>query len=240
MKMQRCIQASAILLLFGAVNPLPAYQDHHDKGERQDRESHHGDNNPKDSKPAERHESGRVDRRDVQHQGAGRVDRQDVRHQGTGRVDRRDVQHEEPRDRPLPIPNSSTARPSRIVGRQENHQDQSQVWQQHRAQNWRSEHHDWPQRGGYGGYRIPENRYQGRFGSGHPFFIRDHPLTMYGGYPRFQFGGFWFSILDPWPEYWSASWYDSDDVYIYDPGDGYYLCNRRYPQDRIAITVSLN
>ena len=127
-----------------------------------------------------------------------------------------------------------------MEGRQGTRNGQSQVWQQQQARNWRSEHHDWSQRGGYRGYRIPKDRYQGHFGSGHPFFIRDHPLSMYGGYPRFQFEGFWFSILDPWPEYWPAGWYDSDDVYIYDPGDGYYLYNRRYPQDRIAIIVSLN
>lgn len=114
------------------------------------------------------------------------------------------------------------------------------LWQDHRAHAWSSEHRDWGQRGGYRGYRIPEARYRGHFGVGHPFYIRNHPLVMYGGYPRFQFGGLWFSVLDPWPEYWSTTWYDDDDVYIDDSGDGYYLYDRRYPEDRIAITVSLN
>jgi hypothetical protein len=31
-----------------------------------------------------------------------------------------------------------------------------------------------------------------------------------GGYPRFQYGGFWLSVVDPWPEYWSEDWYDND------------------------------
>ena len=31
--------------------------------------------------------------------------------------------------------------------------------------------------------------------------------------------------------------YDNDDVYVDYTGDGYYLYNRRYPQDRIAIVV---
>ena len=60
---------------------------------------------------------------------------------------------------------------------------------------------------------------------------------IFGGYPSFQFGGFWFSILDPWPEYWSATWYNSDDLYVDYSGDGYYLYNRRYPGDRIAVEV---
>ena len=44
-----------------------------------------------------------------------------------------------------------------------------------------------------------------------------------GGYPRFQYGGYWFSLVDLWPEYWSNNWYDNDDVYIDYAGDGYYL-----------------
>jgi hypothetical protein len=61
------------------------------------------------------------------------------------------------------------------------------------------------------------------------------------GYPRFDYNGFAFLIVDPWPEYWSDNWYDSDDVYVdYDYDDsGYYLYNRRYPGVRLAVTVVL-
>ena len=114
------------------------------------------------------------------------------------------------------------------------------AWQQHRATNWQSEHRDWQQRGGYHGYRIPEDRYRGHFGRDHWFRIYSYPVVVVGGYPRFHYGGFWFSIVDPWPEYWSDDWYDNDDVYIDYSGDGYYLYNRRYPQDRIAVTVYVN
>jgi hypothetical protein len=58
------------------------------------------------------------------------------------------------------------------------------------------------------------------------------------GYPRFSYGGFWFLLVDPWPGSWAENWYANDDVYIeYD--DGYYLCNRSYPDFRLAITVQL-
>jgi hypothetical protein len=114
------------------------------------------------------------------------------------------------------------------------------VWQQHRATNWQSEHRDWQQRGGYNGYRIPDDRYRGHFGQDHWFRIHSHPFELYGGYPRFQYGGFWFGFMDPWPEYWSDDWYDNDDVYVVYSDDGYYLYNRRYPRDRIAITVYVN
>jgi len=112
-----------------------------------------------------------------------------------------------------------------------------EVWQQHRARNWQSEHRDWRQRGGYSGYRIPENHYRGNFGANHLFRIHRYPMEIYGGHPRFWYAGFWFGLMDPWPEYWSDDWYDNDDVYVVYSEDGYYLYNRRHPRDRIAITV---
>jgi hypothetical protein len=114
------------------------------------------------------------------------------------------------------------------------------VWQEHRAHNWQSEHRNWRERGGYNGYRIPEDRYRVHFGPDHWFRIYSYPVVVVGGYPRFQYGGFWLSLIDPWPEYWSDDWYENDDVYIDYSGDGYYLYNRRYPRDRITITVYVN
>ena len=118
--------------------------------------------------------------------------------------------------------------------------EQRAVWQEHRAGSFQSEHRTWQQRGGYNGYRIPEDRYRGYFGPDHAFRIYSYPVVVIGGYPRFQYGGFWFSVLDPWPEYWSDNWYDNDDMYIDYSGDGYYMYNRRYPRDRIAISVFVN
>jgi hypothetical protein len=118
--------------------------------------------------------------------------------------------------------------------------EQRSAWEDHRAKNWQSEHRDWQQRGGYNGYRIPDDRYNGYFGSRHSFRIYSYPVVLVGGFPRFQYGGFWFAMVDPWPEYWSDNWYDNDDVYIDYSGDGYYLYNRRYPRDRIAVEVYMN
>ena len=113
-------------------------------------------------------------------------------------------------------------------------------WQGQRAQNFRSEHRSWQDRGGYGGYRIPDSRFRGHFGMGHAFRMARYPMVMVGGSARFQCNGFWFSQLDPWPEYWDARWYDDDDMFVICCDGGYYLSNRRYPADRIAISVSLS
>jgi len=110
-------------------------------------------------------------------------------------------------------------------------------WRQNRAQHWENEHRTWGQRGGYGGYCIPQSRFSLYFGSSHSFRIRSRP-TIFMGYPRFQYGGFLFMLVDPWPEYWAEDWYDTDDLYI-DYSNGYYLYNRRHPGIALAITVVL-
>ena len=110
-------------------------------------------------------------------------------------------------------------------------------WQKNRAQHWASEHRTWAQRGGYGGYYIPRERFGLYFGPAHFFRIRTRPV-IYMGFPRFEYAGLSFLMVDPWPEYWAENWYDSDDVYI-DFDDGYYLYNRRRPGVRLAITVAL-
>jgi hypothetical protein len=114
------------------------------------------------------------------------------------------------------------------------------VFQKQRAHSWQSEHRTWQQRGGYNGYRVPDDRFREYYGQGHAFRIYSLPVVFVGGGQRFQYGGYWFGLIDPWPEYWSSDWYDSDDVYVNYDGDGYYLYNHRHPSDRVAISFYLN
>ena len=110
-------------------------------------------------------------------------------------------------------------------------------FQQGRDQNWAADHRSWAQRGGYGGSYIPQASFGLYFGSNHFFHIGGMPV-MYMGYPRFEYNGFSFLIVDPWPGSWQEDWYASDDVYI-DYDGGYYLYDRRYPGIRLAVTVAL-
>jgi hypothetical protein len=113
------------------------------------------------------------------------------------------------------------------------------AWQQHRARNWESEHRSWQQRGGYNGYRVPDYYFRSHYGRGHAFRVFSLPFIEVGGYPRFQYGGYWFSPVDPYPEYWGDNWYQTDDVYVDYVDNGYYLYNRRYPgRPGIAISIS--
>jgi hypothetical protein len=78
-----------------------------------------------------------------------------------------------------------------------------------------------------GSSRIPDDRFRSNFGQGHTFVI-DQPV-MVGGYSRFQYGGYWFGFVQPWP----VGWYYTDHVYVDYIGGGYYLFNPFYPGVRV-------
>jgi len=120
-------------------------------------------------------------------------------------------------------------------------QHQGQVrsgFTQSRAGSWKNEHQTWSQRGGYSGYRVPEVRFRSYFGRDHFFRINALPMFFVGGYPRFQYDGYWVTFIDPWPEEWAPNWYETDDVYLDYNGDGYYLYDRSYPGIGIAVSIA--
>jgi hypothetical protein len=81
--------------------------------------------------------------------------------------------------------------------------------------------------------RIPDDRFRSNFGRGHEF--RMGTPRLMDGYSRFQYGGYWFGFVQPWP----AGWYYTDDVYVDYINGQYYLCNPSYPGTQIAISVVL-
>ena len=112
-------------------------------------------------------------------------------------------------------------------------------WQQHRAGHFESEHRSWRDRGGYRGYHVPDDHFRRSFGRGHGFRIHGLPYMEVGGYPRFQYGGLWFSVIEPYPEYWGDDWYDRDEMYVDYFDGGYYLFNRRFPgRPGVAVMIS--
>ncbi|MGB9467103.1 MAG: hypothetical protein WBR10_18505 [Candidatus Acidiferrum sp.] len=79
--------------------------------------------------------------------------------------------------------------------------------------------------------RIPDDRFRSNFGREHHFRIGNPVLV--GGYSRFQYGGFWFGFVQPWP----VGWYYTDDVYIDYVDGGYYMYNPYYPGARFSVSV---
>ncbi|MFZ0135523.1 MAG: hypothetical protein WAK89_00565 [Candidatus Sulfotelmatobacter sp.] len=79
--------------------------------------------------------------------------------------------------------------------------------------------------------RIPEDKFRAHFGRQHTLVI--HRPTVVNGQPRFQYSGYWFTIVDPWP----VGWAYTDQCYI-DYIDGeYFLFDLLHPGVRVAITV---
>jgi hypothetical protein len=81
------------------------------------------------------------------------------------------------------------------------------------------------------GGHIPDDKFRAQFGRQHTFVV-NRPVVV-EGQPRFQFGGYWFEIVDPWP----VAWAYTDEVYI-DYGDGdYFLFDLLHPGVRVVVFV---
>jgi flagellar motor protein MotB len=84
-----------------------------------------------------------------------------------------------------------------------------------------------------GGGRIPDDKFRAHFGRQHTFKVQKN--TIVGGQPRFQYGGYSFTLVDAWP----AEWAYTDDCYV-DYVDGeYFLFDVLHPGVRIALVVVL-
>jgi len=85
---------------------------------------------------------------------------------------------------------------------------------------------------GKGGH-IPDAKFRASFGRQHTFVI-SRPVIVENR-PRFQSGGFWFEIIDPWP----ADWTYTDGCYIEYIDGEYFLFDVLHPGLRVAVLVIL-
>jgi hypothetical protein len=83
------------------------------------------------------------------------------------------------------------------------------------------------------GGHIPDDRFRANFGREHTFHV-GRPVIVEGA-PRFQYGGYWFVIAQPWP----VGWAYTDVVYVDYIGGGYYLLSPVHPGVQISINVIL-
>jgi hypothetical protein len=115
-------------------------------------------------------------------------------------------------------PKQDDAKPARDENKRENQGDAKPSKQVEGAQN-------------HG--RIPDDKFRAHFGRQHTLVI--NKTTVVNGQPRFQYSGYWFTIVDPWP----VGWAYTDQCYI-DYIDGeYFLFDLLHPGVQIAITVVL-
>ncbi len=237
MKLVGIISAAVLSLTLGAAAPVYAQQEEH--GQQEEKQAQQEEKKAQQDKPAqqeEKHEqqAGKKAEQEkpVQHEEQHAKDAKPV--QQNEHQAQQENQHGQQEQRAEQQKNSE--QPQRT---QQQQRVEQSSWQEHRSEHWDSDHRTWQQRGGYHGYRIPDDRFRGYFGPEHEFRIYGLPFMVVGGYPRFQYSGYWVSTVDPWPQDWAANWYDTDDVYVVYVDNGYYLYNRRYPNVGIAISISL-
>jgi flagellar motor protein MotB len=216
MKVNRIISTAILSLLLGVAAPADAQQEQHD--EKQDHPEKQ-QSKPQQAEPEQQH--AQQQRQSEQKQQQPQHAQQQQQQQQDQNKQQQHAQQQRGNEQPP-------------RAQQQQRVEQS-AWQEHRARSWQSDHRTW----GYNGYRIPDDRYRGYFGPDHGFRIYGLPFLVVGGYPRFQYEGYWFSAVDPWPEYWANDWYDTDDVYVTYVDNGYYLFNRRYPDVAIAVSISM-
>jgi hypothetical protein len=80
--------------------------------------------------------------------------------------------------------------------------------------------------------RIPDSDFNAHFGREHHF--RPGRVQVYGGRPQFNYSGYVFELVEPWPTGWA---YDDDDYYIDYVDDEYWLYSLRYPGVRLEVFI---
>jgi hypothetical protein len=83
--------------------------------------------------------------------------------------------------------------------------------------------------GGHGS--IPDAKFRASFGSSHTFHVSQSQFANGSG--RFQYGGFWFTAVNPWP----VAWLYTDAVYVDYLNGGYFLCDPVHPGVYISINI---
>ena len=81
------------------------------------------------------------------------------------------------------------------------------------------------------GGRIPDDRFKANFGREHSFRVSQSDYRNH----RFQYSGYWFGFVDPWPN----NWLYTQDVYVIEINGVYYLCNPMYPGVNLVLSFSL-
>jgi hypothetical protein len=79
--------------------------------------------------------------------------------------------------------------------------------------------------------RIPDDRYKANFGRQHTFRVSQGDYQNH----RFQYGGYYFGFVDPWP----SNWLYTQDVYVIEIDGIYYLCNPAYPGVNLVLSFTL-
>src|SRR5580704_17064658 len=237
MKVLKVISATAMFLLLGAITPAFVQEEHHDEA----------------AKPAEHQEAAKPAKQQ-EAKPAKQEQAKPAKQQEESKAQPEKQQSQAQPAKQQEQAKSEKQQPAAKPAKQENQPKPAKQQQQAKSQNQEQRgnnggQHGQPQRTAEaqqrqrsapalrlsvrGSARIPDDRYRANFGQQHVFVI-NQPVIV-GGYSRFQYSGFWFGFVQPWPD----GWYYTDNVYVDYIDGGYYLCNPYYPGVHVGISVVL-
>jgi len=87
------------------------------------------------------------------------------------------------------------------------------------------------QAAGNRGGQIPADKFKANFGEQHSFRVSQSDYSNH----RFQYGGYSFGFVDPWP----SNWLYTQNVYVIEIDGVYYLCNASFPGVNLVLSFAL-
>jgi len=242
MKSFGTIGTTALFLLLGLAVPAHARQEKQEEGTKpQKQEQPAKQEKQQQAKPQQKQQQQAKSDKQQQHaqqQAKGQQQQQQKQQQAKGQQEQQQKQQQQQAK-------SNKQRQDKSAKQEQNQEARGQ--QEQHSQRQTESSHGGPQRtqraeatqraqpelrlSDRGSGHIPDDRFRSHFGRGHDFHM-GNPV-MVGGYSRFQYGGYWFGFVDPWP----TGWYYTDAFYIDYVDGGYYMFNPYYPGARFAITV---
>jgi len=232
MKVLGVISTTALLFLLGATVPAYAQEDHHDQDAKPEKQE-------QQAKPAKQEEAAKPAKQEEAAKPVKQEEQAKPETQQEAKAPKQEQQAKPAKQEEAakPVKQEEAAKPVKQE-EQAKQEDRGNTAGRQRVQ--RSAEEEQRQRAVPAlrlsvrtESRIPDDRFRSNFGREHHFRIGSP--TMVDGYSRFQYGGYWFGFVQPWPD----DWYYTDDVYVDYIDGGYYLCNPYYPGVQIAISVQL-
>jgi len=240
------IGATALFLLLGFTSAVDARQEKQEEKAKPTQQQQHQQQEQAPKQQPQHQQQAQAPKQQPQHQQQAQAPKQQPQHQQQAQAPKQQSQHQQQAQ--APKQQSQHQQQAQAPKQQPQHQQQQQArgqqQQQHQQQTASSQR---PQRSqqeqtrqreqpalrlsARGSGRIPDDRFRSNFGRGHNFRMGNPVLVS--GYSRFQYGGYWFGFVQPWP----AGWYYTDDVYIDYVDGGYYMYDPYYPGARFAISV---
>jgi outer membrane biosynthesis protein TonB len=217
MKLVGMISAAVLSLTLGIAAPVFAQQEQHEQEEQKEKPAQQQEKKAQEEKPAKQQEKT-----------AQQENKNNKPEEKNTQQENKNTKQEE-KSAQQNEKNSKTEEKNAQQQSKNTKQEEKNEQQQHaqQAKSGQQAQHG----GGNGHGQIPDDRYRAHFGQDHRFRVNQADYRNH----RFQYGGYWFGFVSPWP----ANWLYTQDVFIVDIDGVYYLCNASYPGVNLTLSFTL-